>query len=211
MSLTTRPYDDAFDDIEITDPRVMRVLAHPVRLAALSHLQGHGPATATQLAPIVGATPSVTSWHLRHLAQHGLVTDWDGGTDRRQRWWQAAARGIRVIHPGEDADPTDADPTEGAEAAYRALGSQLIAQATGQVRTWQREVEPLLEPKWRAAAGVSNTTVLVTAAEVEQILAAVEKALAPYVRRRDKRPPRPNERYVRMVRLMLPAADDSPR
>ena len=221
MPLTTRRYDDAFDDIEITDPRVMRVLAHPVRLAALSYLQGHGPATATQLAPIVGATPSVTSWHLRHLAQHGLVTDWDGGTDRRQRWWRAAARGIRVVHPGADPDATDADTAdagatgtetaEGAEAAYRALGSQLMAQAIGQVRTWQREVEPALEPRWRAVADVSNTTVLVTPAEVEQILATVEKALAPYVRRRDKRPPRKNERYVRMVRTVLPAADDSSR
>jgi DNA-binding transcriptional ArsR family regulator len=206
MSLTTRRYDDAYDDIEITDPRVMRVLAHPVRLAALSYLQGHGPATATQLAPIVGATPSVTSWHLRHLAQHGLVSDSDRGTDRRQRWWQAAARGIRVVPPGEDADPT-----EGAEAAYRALGSQLMAQASAQVRTWQREVEPGLDPKWRAVADVSNTTVLVTAAEVEEILAAVESALAPYVRRRNKRPPRRGERYVRMVRMALPAADDSPR
>ena len=200
MSLTPRRHD-AYDDIEITDPRAMRVLAHPVRLAALSYLQGHGPATATQLAPVVGATPSVTSWHLRHLAQFGLVTDWDGGTDARQRWWQAAARGFRVVPPTETADTA-----EGAEAAYRALGSQLIAQAIGQVQAWQREAEPRLEPSWRAVADVSNTTVLATAAEVGQILTAIEKVLAPYVRRRDKRSPRPDERYVRMVRLALPAA-----
>jgi len=134
MSLRTSRHD-AFDDIEISDPRVMRALAHPVRLAALSYLQGHGPATATQLAPIVGASPSVTSWHLRHLAQHGLVTDWEGGSDGRQRWWKAAARGIRLMHPTNDA-------AAGAEAAYRALGSQLIAQAMGQVQDWQRRVEP---------------------------------------------------------------------
>lgn len=203
MPLTSRRHDDAFDDIEITDPRAMRVLAHPVRLAALSYLQGHGPATATQLAPIVGATPSVTSWHLRHLARYGLVTDWDGGTDARQRWWQAAARGFRIVAPSET--------TEGAEAAYRALRSQLIAQAAGQVQAWQRDAEPRLEPQWRAAADVSNTTVLAAADEVEQILASIEKVLAPYVRRRDKRQPRRDERYVRMVRLALPAAapDDS--
>jgi len=206
MTLTNRDLDDAFDDIEITDPRVMRVLAHPVRLAALSYLQGHGPATATQLAPVVGATPSVTSWHLRHLAEHGLVTDWDGGTDRRQRWWQAAARGIRLVPPSEANSAT-----EGAEAAYRALGSELIAQAIGQVRTWQQEVEPKLDPSWRAAGGVSNTTVLVTEEEVAEILASVEKALAPYVRRRDRRPPRRGERYVRMIRLVLPSTDDPSR
>lgn len=205
MSLTTRDHDEAFNDIEITDPRVMRALAHPVRLAALSYLQGHGPATATQLAPVVGATPSVTSWHLRHLAAHGLVTDWPGGTDRRQRWWQAAARGIRLVPPNEHPNGT------GAEAAYRALASQLFAQAIGQVRTWQQETEPQLEPTWRAAADLSNTTVLVTAAEVAKILETVEKTLAPYVRRRDRRSPRRDERYVRMVRFTLPALPDRSR
>ena len=46
----------------------MRALAHPVRLAILSRLQRHGPATATELSEHVDASPSVTSWHLRHLA-----------------------------------------------------------------------------------------------------------------------------------------------
>ncbi len=200
MSLKT-PRHDAYDDVEVTDPRVMRVLAHPVRLAALSYLQSHGPATATQLAPIVGATPSVTSWHLRHLARYGLITDWAGGTDARQRWWRAAARGIRVVHPGAGAAES-----AGTDAAYRAVSSQLIAQASDQVQTWQRETQPRLEAQWQAVAGVSNTRVLATAAEVEQILDAIEKLLAPYVRRRDERGPDPDERYVRMVRLTLPAA-----
>lgn len=47
-------------DIEITDPQAMRALAHAVRLAILDRLHRHGSATATQLAPHVGATPSVT-------------------------------------------------------------------------------------------------------------------------------------------------------
>jgi hypothetical protein len=74
MSLTN-PYGD----FELTDPQAMRALAHPVRLAILDRLQRHGPATATQLSPHVGATPSVTSWHLRHLATFGLVEDWERG------------------------------------------------------------------------------------------------------------------------------------
>ena len=55
----------------------MRALAHPVRLAILSFLRRNGPTTATVLAPHVGATPSVPSLHLRHLAGFGLVTDAD--------------------------------------------------------------------------------------------------------------------------------------
>ena len=61
-------------------------------LAILERLRREGPATATQLSPPVGATPSVTSWHLRHLAGFGLVRDAaEGGSDRRERRWEADA------------------------------------------------------------------------------------------------------------------------
>ena len=63
-----------YGDVEL-DARGMRALAHPVRLALLTQLQQGGPSTATRLAPVVGASPSVASWHLRHLAEHGLVRD----------------------------------------------------------------------------------------------------------------------------------------
>ena len=124
-------------DFEITDPKAMRALAHPTRLAILTRLQRLGPATATQLSPEVGATPSVTSWHLRHLAQFGLVLDYDGSTDGRQRWWQAAARGFRFEMPEDD---------EG-RLAYRMLSAQMHetydrhARATGAAtssRSWSR-------------------------------------------------------------------------
>lgn len=96
--------DNRFGDMEITDPKAMRALAHPVRLAILERLQRHGPATATQLSPHVGATPSVASWHLRHLAGFGLVRDAvEGGADRRERRWEAVARGFRFETP-EDED-----------------------------------------------------------------------------------------------------------
>ena len=85
----TNPYGD----IELT-PRGMRALAHPTRLAILSRLQRHGPSTATALSAEVGATPSVTSWHLRHLARFGLVRDAEPSGDRRERRWEAVARGF---------------------------------------------------------------------------------------------------------------------
>lgn len=85
------------------DPQAMRAMAHPVRLAVLMHLQRHGPATATALSPHVGATPSVTSWHLRHLATFGLVTDAPADEvpgDRRQRWWMAVVEDVDQLISG---------------------------------------------------------------------------------------------------------------
>jgi DNA-binding transcriptional ArsR family regulator len=82
MSLT-----NPLGDFEITDPQAMRALAHPVRLAILVRLQRHGPATATQLSSFVDASPSVTSWHLRHLSSFGLVEDAGPGPVARAPGW----------------------------------------------------------------------------------------------------------------------------
>src|SRR6187549_3633771 len=91
-------------DLELTDPAAMRALAHPVRLAILDRLRRDGPSTATELAPHVGATPSVTSWHLRHLAGFGLVRDGEPAGDRRQRRWEVVARGFRFETPADETD-----------------------------------------------------------------------------------------------------------
>lgn len=186
MSLT-----NPLGDQTITDPQAMRALAHPVRLAILSYLQRNGPATATALAPHVGATPSVTSWHLRHLATFGLVTDADPGEvpgDRRQRWWKAMARGFRF-------QPTD-------DASAQMLADQMYAAAQQQVDRWMTETRPGLSGEWLRNAGLSNTTVRLTAAELAELAGRIDELLGPYVHRTD---PPPDARDVRILRHYLPS------
>jgi DNA-binding transcriptional ArsR family regulator len=183
-------------DLPITDPQAMRALAHPVRLAVLTFLQRRGPATATQLAPHVGATPSVTSWHLRHLATFGLVVDADPDEvpgDRRQRWWKAVARGFSVeLGEGDEA-----------ATAVRMLGGQMEDTARRQVDRWRAETEPALEHAWRRLAGLSNTNVRLTNAELERLQTGIDELLQPYVRRTDV----PGDaRWVRVLRHFLPEA-----
>ncbi len=162
-----------YGDIEL-DARGMRVLAHPVRLRALNELQRHGPSTATLLSRVVGATPSVTSWHLRHLAEHGLVTDAPGRGNGRERWWQATARGFRYRPEGP-----------GEREAGRVL-EQVIEEVEGDVvGQWHREVEPTLPTQWLDVAGRAATRVLVTPEEALALEAAVENLLAPYVLRKE--------------------------
>ncbi|MET8961507.1 helix-turn-helix domain-containing protein [Streptomyces sp. NPDC004074] len=180
-------------DIEITDPKAMRALAHPVRLALLERLQRYGPATATQLSPHVGATPSVTSWHLRHLAGFGLVRDAAAGGDRRERRWEAVARGSRVEVP---------EGEEGQSAAH-ALSRQMFAGAADLPHRWLSETEPELEPRWRRIAGLANTRVVVTAEELAAIEDAMEAVLAPYVVRDPAQRP-DGSRDVRLLRYVLP-------
>jgi DNA-binding transcriptional ArsR family regulator len=191
---------NAYGDIELT-PRGMRALAHPVRLAILNQLQRHGPSTATVLAPIVGATPSVTSWHLRHLAEHGLVRDADIEGDGRQRWWEAVARGIRF------APPTDGGDED--REAYRMLARVITADVERYPRQWEREVEPHLDGEWLALSGLANTRILTTAAELADVEAKLEAILAPYVLRKDDPDDRPDGvRGVRILRYVLPGLDE---
>jgi DNA-binding transcriptional ArsR family regulator len=192
MSLT-----NPLGDIPISDPQAMRALAHPVRLAALSFLQRNGPATATMLAPEVGATPSVTSWHLRHLATFGLVTDADPDEvpgDKRQRWWKAAARGFR-IEPGDGPEY---------EAAYELLGRQMIEAGREQVDTWLRETAPRLSPEWRHAASFSNTAVWLTPDEVAELSSQFDELLGAYVNRPEADRPA-GAAPVRVLRHFLPS------
>lgn len=183
-------------DVVITDPKAMRALAHPVRLAILDLLRRHGPATATELGPAAGASPSVTSWHLRHLASFGLVRDSEPSADRRYRRWEAVGRGYRFEVP---EDPEDA---EGRSAA-RLLSEQTFLQAAEAPARWMAETEPGLDPAWRRLAGVFNTRVVVSSDELAAVLAELENVLAPYVTRKAASRP-PGSRGVRLMRYVLP-------
>ena len=189
-----------YSDVEIAEPKAMRALAHPVRLAILSRLQRYGPSTATRLSPEVGATPSVTSWHLRHLERFGLVRDASVGVDARERWWEAAGRGFRFAAPD---DPHDVE----GQAAYRALTEQMFLYADHLPRLWLAQVEPELPPRWRRLSGLSNTRIVVNARELGEIERAFEQVLAPYVRRDPDDAPR-GSRSVRVMRYVMPGRAD---
>jgi DNA-binding transcriptional ArsR family regulator len=187
MSLT-----NPLGDLPITDPQAMRALAHPVRLAVLVHLQRNGPATATTLSPHVGATPSVTSWHLRHLATFGLVTDAPADEvpgDRRQRWWKAVARGFRFEPSG--------DP------AAQMLADQLYALSREQVDRWLAETRAQLPAEWLRVSGLSNTTVRLTADELSTLAGQIDELLAPFLDHGGD--DRADARQVRILRHYLPA------
>jgi DNA-binding transcriptional ArsR family regulator len=183
-------------DVEL-DARGIRALAHPVRLAILRRLREQGPSTASKLAPSVGASPSVTSWHLRHLAGHGLVEDAPG--DRgggRSRWWQAAGAGFRF-----EVDPADPEPGLALLDALEADEGDLVGQ-------WNREVRPRVEPEWLALASRWNTGITVTRNELRALSDAMEALLEPLVNRSAGEMP-DGARKVRVLRYTLPAAPES--
>lgn len=82
----------------------LKALAHPVRTRMLGLLRMDGPATATQLATRLGLNSGATSYHLRQLAQHGLVIEDAGRGNNRDRWWRAAHEGTTTRRVRDDDD-----------------------------------------------------------------------------------------------------------
>src|SRR5829696_415939 len=166
----TRPEDRR----EIRDVRALAALAHPVRSALLSHLMAVGPRTASECAPAVGASASNCSWHLRHLARFGLVEREEAGGDGRERPWRAAATGF---HFG--GDPAVDDPA--GRAAQQALLSVQLDEDTRLARAHLRGADELPEA-WRDTSAFSTYGLLLTPAELRELVQRVDALVRPYIR-----------------------------
>ena len=154
----------------IEDVELLRALAHPLRSALLNHLTAVGPRTAIECAEAVGSTASNCSWHLRQLAQYGLVERADA-EDGRERPWRARQVGLEL---GEPAD----DP------AHRAAQLGVVgAQLTHEQELTQRYLDSVddLDPAWRAATGLSTYALRVTPAELTRLTEAIDALVRPYV------------------------------
>jgi DNA-binding transcriptional ArsR family regulator len=78
---------------DLLTPVNVSALAHPIRMSLLRLLREDGPATASGLAVRVGHSSGVTSYHLRTLAEAGLVVEDTERGNRRDRWWKAVREG----------------------------------------------------------------------------------------------------------------------
>jgi DNA-binding transcriptional ArsR family regulator len=147
---------------EITpSPTALRALAHPVRLRMLGLLRVDGPATASGLARRLGLNSGATSYHLRHLAEHGFVVDVPGRGNGRERWWRAAHRTTHV--------PDDYSGEPSAEDARQAFTQAVAVTYTGQIQQAVEE-QPTLSDRWRPVADFSDWSLRLTPAEARRLL-----------------------------------------
>jgi DNA-binding transcriptional ArsR family regulator len=150
----------AAEPLHITDPRMLRALAHPARIAILERLVLDGPATATQCAEVAGLSPSACSYHLRALARYGFIEpDPDSAADGRQRPWRSRAAGISYGDP--QASPA-------ALAAERTL-TRLVQQSLDEIRDRYHARETQYPAQWRAAAGLGRDVLHVSPAELIEV------------------------------------------
>jgi len=153
----------------IRDVELMRALAHPLRTALLTYLMSVGPRTASECAEAVDSSASNCSWHLRQLAQWGLVERVEAA-DGRERPWRATPVGLEIGKP-------DRDPAVRA-AQVAATGAWL---SEDEVLT-QRYLDMLddLEPEWRDASTVNHYALRLTAAELDELNEKIDALVRPY-------------------------------
>jgi DNA-binding transcriptional ArsR family regulator len=155
------------ENVVLLDASTLKALAHPLRVRILGVLRLHGAATATTLAQRIGVNTGATSYHLRQLADAGLVVEDTGRGNAKDRWWQAA-------HTTSRFDLAHVDEADG--LAY------LTAVADAYGATMRRAVEelPSLPEEWRDAATLSDYSLSLTAAEARQLVADLEAVVAGY-------------------------------
>jgi DNA-binding transcriptional ArsR family regulator len=82
------------------DAKRWKAMSHPLRREMLQYLERRGPATATTLAAALGENTGTTSYHLRILADAGVIEEVPERAHGRERWW----RTFPVDHREPDYD-----------------------------------------------------------------------------------------------------------
>ena len=172
------------------DPRSIRALAHPARLAIIDALATGDELTATQCAELTGLSPSATAYHLKLLERYGLAETAPPRPDRRERPWRATGRQFHA--------DLDGSTPAGASAATAVVAAHIdMTRAIAIEFTAAGHAEP---EKWRDAAVLNNADLWLNVEEFQRLGEELGAVIAPY--RRRTRPP--GTRQVRVMNVVVP-------
>jgi DNA-binding transcriptional ArsR family regulator len=165
---------------KLTDPKTMRALAHPIRIALLEALLREGPLTATAAATMLDDSPGNMSWHLNVLAKYGFVEEAEGGRGRARPW--------RLVNLGTEFVEQEDDPELSTAAVT--MSRVIVDRNRDRAQAWLDE-QSSYPPKWRKAAFSSNAVAYVTAEEMAEVSEEMQQVMNKYRDRtfdREKRP-----------------------
>lgn len=194
-----RPPPPSAPELRFDDPRSIRALAHPARVAIINALASGEELTATQCAELTGLSPSATAYHLNLLERYGFAEPAPPRPDRRERPWRASGRPVEV-------DLNISTPAGSAAAAAVVTVYIDTTRAIAARFTKDAHEEP---PEWRDAA-LNNTDLWLTAEELPRVAAQLDAVLEPFRSRRsnDDRPI--GSRRVRVMNVVVPHPRASP-
>ncbi len=159
----------------------LRVLANPLRSRLLAHLRVYGPASASDLARGLGSNSGATSYHLRRLAEVGLIRDSDDNSNRRRRVWQAVDDAGADLSPDRDQGThTDSVLDEDEQSVAQWLALDYLEHFGERARGWVEH-----RGQWPAAwqvAGLEDHLVQVNAEQLTALRAELVEVLQRYRR-----------------------------
>jgi len=181
--------------VSVDDPRALRGLAHPLRLALLALLRARGPLTATQAAPLVGHSVASCSFHLRQLAKYSLVEPAGDGSGRA-RPWRATAES--TTWPITGSDPEVAAASDRLAAVIAGRYAREITEGIGRMRG---------EPEaWSQAALIGDALLYLTADELAELKTGVLELAARHLDRTANPELRPSgARLVHFIHFAMPS------
>jgi predicted ArsR family transcriptional regulator len=157
---------------KLTDPKAMRAVAHPVRIALLEVLGTEGPLTATEAGEHIGESPTTCSFHLRQLAKYGFIEEVAGVPGRKRPW--------RLVHTGL----TFSDVSDDAETRLAATALTRVLHAFYLDRLKEglalRRDTPT---EWQKATGASEFLLYVTVEELHALDEQMRALVNPFVER----------------------------
>jgi hypothetical protein len=166
--------------LDLTDPKAMRALAHPLRMTLLELLKVHGTLTATQASELLGESPANCAFHLRTLAKYGFAEEAGGGKGRERPWRSVP---VSIIVEPENID--DPQAKIAAEALSRAWEDRWMERARKSLAASYNLPSP-----WNGSAHASQRINFLTPEEMSELIGEVTAVVDRYRddRRLDDRP-----------------------
>ena len=183
--------DDSIQHLQ--DPRSIRALAHPARMAIINALASGDELTATDCAAITGLSPSATAYHLKLLERYDFAEPAPARSDGRERPWRATDRRARF-----DLDSSTPAGAAAAAAVALAYFDRSRAVAEEFMATEHDETED-----WQDVASLANADLWLTAEETRKMVTSLAAVLEPYrARTLANRPD--GSRRVRVMNMVVP-------
>ncbi|MEU2503887.1 helix-turn-helix domain-containing protein [Streptomyces sp. NPDC007863] len=157
----------------ITELGTLKAISHPLRMRLYRALFVARTATASQLADQVDEAVSLVSYHLRKLADGGLIEEAEAqSADGRERWWQPSSYGFGI----HEEDVKDAPELAAASAAF----GRTVSEQRTEMHTRFLDERLTWSDAWRSASISSEWLPRLTAAELTALGTELEAVLRKY-------------------------------
>lgn len=143
---------------DVNDPKTLRALTHPVRLALLEALALEGPLTATAAGELIGESPTTCSFHFRQLAKYGFVEEAETGPGRLRPW--------KIINVGMRFSDVTEDPET--SVAAKSLERMVFDRAMSRLANYL-STKASFPKVWQEASQNIETILWVTPDELDAV------------------------------------------